>query len=535
MPFKYNIACEFFFMVSSDFRDTSTLTPIIPDCRTTILVPSQDYGAIRKVVSAERFICVCCETGISLFASDVPSSAIVDTPALGQSKKGSTPLRQTSCYKPVVSLACDDIENISLSSCGRFLFVFNSDGVSCINFTNEAPALTTLYKARISFGISVQNLVDRGLLMWTEGSNQRKLFSAQFSVGDDGIKLGPKTAFDVGASSGKGGDIAFGFADGLLGLVIGDRVSLYTLRSDSVSFEDPVSGAGISSQNGEITSVIPLAGDRVIPNVSTVSGGLLIVQRDVMTVFSQTDSNKLELVFQFRDSISKHEYISASVDSVKPWMVCVSTESFNNRVHLELFDLSLLKQKSVSLAPLMRFDVSRLFNRKEGDMIVSFINTKMPAFVQSVLDDATGHRVCIVWESVFKDQWYSFMPNFKVLNKNLPYIESEEEFDFNQNADMGTVCSSLNRYRKASKKIFDFIPGASAQTKLENELMDTNMTEESNSRSDEYFIPFLAPLDSWKSRTSNVIEAEGEAEGKRIEFFGPSCARILSEVVGRSR
>lgn len=521
-------------MVVSDFRDTSTLGPILPDCRISVLVPNQDFGAIRGVYSTERFVCVTGDSGISIFPSDVPASAIVDTAAFGQPKKGSTPLCQTSVRRPIICISCDDIKNGTMSACGRFLFLFTSQGISYINFTNESLELETLHKGKIPFGVSVQNSSGCGLLVWAEVTSPRKLFSAQFSVTEEGVKLATKSAFDVGVSTSKSVDIAFGFSDGLLGVAVGDKVSLYTLKADSVSFHEPISGTGISSQNGDITAVIPLAGNRVIPNVSSASGGLLIVQRDVMTVFAHSDTDKLELVFQFRDSISKHEYISASVDSVKPWMVCVSTEAFNNRVHLELFDLSLLKPKSVSLAPLMRFDVSRLFNRKDADMVVSFINASMPTFIQSVLDDATGHRVCIVWESVMKDQWYSFMPNFKVLNKNLPYVESEEEFDFNQNADLDTVCSTINRYKKASKKLFDFVPGASLQNHPEVDVKDTDITEGSYSRS-EYFIPFLAPLDSWKSRTVQVFDEEAQTEGRRVEFFSPGCAKILADVVGRSR
>ena len=519
-------------MVATDFRDTSTLGPVLPDCRSKILLPEQAYGRIRATVSTRRFVCIVCENGISIFTSDTPPMAIVDSASFIQTKKGSTPLLQTVTCRPWASFACENILNSCISACDRFLFLFTVDGISVLDLGSEIPRVSPLLKSKLARAICISNSTEGGIILWTEKSNMRKLNSVEFSVKDSGIFLGSKSVFDCGNSSGKNGDISFGFADGLLGVVVGEKVNMYTLSSDGVSFGEPVPGSGISAQNGEIISVIPLSGPRVIPNISSSSGGLLIVQRDVMTVFAEDDSGSLDLVFQFRDSISKHEYLSASVDSVKPWLVCVTTESFNNRVHLELFDLSLLRVKSVSLAPLMRFDVSRLFNRKEGEMIVSFIRSLAgtPAFVQSVVDDATGHRVAIIWESILRDQWYSFMPNFKVLNKNFPYVESEEEFDFNQDADLETVCSTLNRYKKASKRIFDFVPKSKKHGTGHS--ADVEMHEETQVEQ-EAFIPFLAPLDNWRRETSESLEPQ--ETGKHVEFFSARCGQILGEVVRSSR
>jgi len=523
-------------MVTTDFRDTSTLGPVLPDCRTKILLPVQDFGRIKQVVSTDRFVCLLCEGGISIFTSDTPPTAIVDTAAFVQSKKGSTPLTQTVSSRPWVSYDFKGCESVSMSSCNRFMFLFTVDGISFLDLASERPEITSLLKCKLAQGISVQGLKECGVLLWTEKSNLRKLNSVEFRVNNDGISLGDKAMFDVEKSSGKVGDISFGFAEGSLGVVFGEKVYMYNLKSDGVSFSEPVSGSGISPQNGEVISVIPLSGPRVIPNIGSCSGGLLIVQRDVMTVFADDDTGKLDLVFQFRDSISKHEYLSASVDTVKPWLVCVTTEAFNNRVHLELFDLSLLRVKSVSLAPLMRFDVSRLFNRKEGEMIVAFIKTMsgMPSFVQSVVDDTTGHRVGIVWESILRDQWYSFMPNFKVLNKNFPYAESEEEFDFNQNADIDSVCSTINRYKKASRRMFDFVPSkgkpqvSSGATAGDVEMEDSTALGEDP----EVFMPFLAPLESWRKKS--VEKLENQETGKHVEFFSARCGEILASVVQRS-
>ena len=531
-----NLHAENFFMVSTDFRDTSTIGPILPDCRTKILHPLQDFGKIRRIVSAKRFICVVSESGISFFPSDVPSTAIMDSSAFIQSKKGSTPLSQTVSARPILSIPCNDIVDMAVSKCGRFLFVFGGDGIATVDLMKDSPSISTpLMKGKISRGVCAQKERSRGVLLWTEKSNPRKLNFASFAINDEGLCLDSKNVFDTEASSSKSSDLVMGFADGMLGVVSGgEKVSLYRLESDGVSFGTASLGSGLSLQNGEILAVIPVSGSRVLPNLMSTYGGVVVVQADVITVFSSVTENgteKLDLVFQFRDSISKRAFFSASVDSQKPWMVCVSTEAFNNRVHLEMFDLSLLKPKSVSLTPLMRFDVSRLFNRKEGhDMIVAFVQTlsDMPSFVQSVVDDATGHRLAIVWESVVKDQWYSFMPNFKVLNKNLPYVEAEEEFDFNQDADMDTVCSTLNRYKKADKRLFDFVPNPRNERKSKDKCDDVDMRDDTVV-DDDFFIPFLAPLDSWKGvRGDDVAQ---EVVGKHAEFFGPECARILADVI----
>ena len=522
-------------MVASDFRDVSTLGSILPDSRASMLVPEQTHGAIRHIASSDRFVCISSESGISIFPSDTPSTAIVDTTSFIQSKKGSTPLTQTSVNKPLVAFSCKGIMSSCISVCSRFIFLFTTEGISALDLSIESPEIVSLSKCKIAHGVCVQSKQDCGVLLWTENSNTRKLNSIVFSVTDDGVSMGTRSVVDIGITSSKAtGDVSFGFADGLVGVVSGEKVMMYTLQSDGLSFSEPVSGSGISPQNGDVMSVIPLSGSRVIPNLNTPSGGLLIVQRDVMTVFAEDDSGKLDLVFQFRDSISKHEYLSASVDSVKPWLVCVTTEAFNNRVHLELFDLSLLKPKSVSLTPLMRFDVSRLFNRKGGEMTVGFIKSlsRMPAFIQSVVDDSTGHRIGIVWESVLRDQWYSFMPNFKVLNKNFPYVESEEEFDFNQDADLDTVCSTLNRYKKASRKLFDLVPNASKEGFREAESRDVEMVE-SGAVEKEFFIPLLAPLNTWKKRTSETFEAQENC--KHAEFFSEKCEQILADVVRKSR
>jgi hypothetical protein len=248
--------------------------------------------------------------------------------------------------------------------------------------------------------------------------------------------------------------------DGLLCIAGEGRVLLYPCHS----FTDQLCGT-YTAQSGIVKDIIPLSGSRFLTGLGgenkQATDGVVLVQEEVISVYRiLREERKLDLIFQFRDAISKLEFISASVDESRPWLVTLSSEAFNHRLHLELYDLNALRPKSASLFPLMRFDVSRLLNKRDTkDAIVRFVKqlSGLPAFVQSAYDEVSGHSVCILWESILKDQWYSFMPNFKVLNRNEPYTEREEEFDFNQDEDISTVRSTINRYKKASKELFFFI------------------------------------------------------------------------------
>jgi len=350
-----------------------------------------------------------------------------------------------------------------------------------------------------------------GELVWVEKSNQRKVLHANYRIHSDGtVTMGAKETLHEFKSKSVD-SVCMNNMDGLLAIAGDSRILLF-----SNNLSNSIAGTFSVQSGGKIRDVIPLSGDRVLTGLHdrAPQNGILLVQEDVISVYRVLeDEDKLDLVFQFRDAISRLEFLSVSLDTTRPWMIALSAEAFNNRVHLELFDLSQLRPKSVSIVPLMRFDVSRLLNKRDSkDSMVRFISqlSQLPAFVQSTMDEASGHSVCVLWESVLRDQWFSFMPNFKVLNRNEPYLECEEEFDFNQDADIATIRSTLNRYKKASRELFQFLPNGETNAGKLDQCEDIVMAQDSKTTS---VFPFLSP---WK-----VSPTEGtKMDDPSLEHFG---------------
>jgi hypothetical protein len=109
-------------------------------------------------------------------------------------------------------------------------------------------------------------------------------------------------------------------------------------------------------------------------------------------------------------------------------------------------------------------------------------------------------------------------------------MESEEEFDFNQGEDMATIRSTLNRYKKASRPLFDFVPAVPNGRQLVEKRQDIEMTQVNDSQADDTVVfPFLLPLDSWK-KPDVISEADSNIEGFSVTFFGSNGPQILANI-----
>jgi hypothetical protein len=261
-----------------------------------------------------------------------------------------------------------------------------------------------------------------------------------------------------------------------------------------------------------------------VSSIHIVPGSAVVVaQKDVVSLFSIKE-DELELVFQFRDAINKQTF--SSVDVFGQFLLCISFEAFSGRDRLELFDLSCLKPKSAGIAPLRRWDISRLTGEVEQCKAL-FVKQDLLSFILT-----GGEGTASLWEPVVRDQWFSVMSNFEVLNRNEPYVETEEEFDFNQSADLNVVKRTINRYKRTENTVFDFIPSGSKECQDTDQKMLTE-ADRPIDVIDEPFFPFLQPLSSWKTFQGPKIVPGTIVNNPEVKFFSPAAAEVLAKTVTR--
>jgi hypothetical protein len=204
---------------------------------------------------------------------------------------------------------------------------------------------------------------------------------------------------------------------------------------------------------------------------------------------------------------------------------------------MELFDLSLLKIKAASLPAIRRWDITRLMADNDERVKLFFLQKRssLVSFLLTGISDSTGSiSTAILWEPTVKDQWFAFMSNFAVLNKNEPYVETEEEFDFNQYADPITVERSMNRYRTSESVKFDFLPDKMSVISGGQE--DTEMTditrEESDKPTQPVRYPFMQPLDNWRRDSQPIFKGQVRPQFT-CRFFSDACPKVIEEALSR--
>lgn len=492
----------------TEIRDTAGCA-LLPEARTAVLKASGSM--VSHVVCASRFLMLMSENAVSIHPTDSPSGVLPDVNS-GGLKKGSLPVLNERIDTPIATiLVPSDVINAGLSHCEKFLFLFTCQGVHTVDLT--ADPLTVQGVSSIQGIIEAGSVCGKKLAFKTSDSGGPMICDweeTETGISTSGIepmftptelkKFGSKSIWKISASGRGFGLTCEGKGAFLVRFPFGEMTkTMFPLGTGDV------------------------VGHAVVGHDAEMS--LIVHQTEAVSIF-----RKDELLFQLRDAINKVKY--ESFDVRDEHMICVTQEPFTKKYHLELFDLSPLRVKAVALSPLLRWDISRLI-LGECSMRVKFVGSSLLSFVTTYSEDQECGA--ILWEPLVRDQWFSFMPNFKMLNRNEPYLETEEEFDFNQTADELTIRSSVNRYQSLPAPKFSFIPKDEADQVLKRE-GDVEMLESSNNSfpASPVVYQFLQPLSAWKIGEDCTDFNRQAIEGKSVEFFGQGSQEALTRAVSRA-
>ncbi len=495
-------------------RDTSTSGFQLPEARTSLWQIGTDIGTIQDVVRTKRFCVVVGKSGLEIFPTDATSSAIVDTTQ--PPRRGSIPVQGTTLFSCVISFRLENILNVCISSEEQFLWAFTLNGVHVIDLASASGLSATLMHGQ---KLQAGCLVGDCIIFSADGL----LYRAEIDQGVLGRAPQPLLAHMKGEWR-----ISVRNTSSLVALVHGsDQLVLHDTKSKKVYLGTLSGGAVMSVGILEKTWLKGLECE-----------GIYVHQRDAISLYVVNESNELDLTFQFRDTINKVQFDSVDVSSQEGYMLIISSESLNKRSCLELFDLGQIKPKCVSLQPMIRYDVSRLLVDASACK-ARFIRTDTDKLLDFVITSPEGDTtVGMVWECVMKEQWFSFMPNFKVLGRNEPYVEGEAEFDFNQEAvDVKTIQMTVSRYKPCGGVRLDFFRNGAVPFKRLKPDSETNETGkamvDSSRDSEEPMYPFLQPIRLWTSRVRGapVTKAGSLSVPAAAEFFSPACKAALKQVV----
>ena len=502
-------------------RDLRTVGPLLPEARTTVFkLPGSDIESVDEICVGKRFLCLAAGSTVSLFATDGTSPVMADPTPSMSNKKASTAITGGRQVADVATLNLPSaVVSVNLCFNERFLIIFATSGVFAADLSRAHLETVEVLKSKspveagtvvspdhdsclIVFGTKGAKTVEtRSLKLTTEGTIEAsdfKLMLPKFgSAGEWKLhSLGKMLAVSHGADS--------------VVLVKDVFASKRTVHETKLAGIDVLSLHCIAE--GTLATSAAFGPE---------AAGLVVVQPDVISVYTDKDE-ELELIFQFRDAINKVSF--STVDVTSNFLVSVSSDSFSGRDRLELFDLSFLKLKSAALQPLRRWDISRLLTHVD-EPLVAFTNGE---FLSFVLSGPNG--TAVLWEPVVRDQWFSVMANFEVLNKNEPYAEAEEEFDFNQSEDLSVVKTTINRYKRTERTTFNFVTdqtGSNNRTSTE----DVDMTGYPSENRLETVYPFLQPIESWTGDHKPVAKC-GSVGGAHTEFFSASARQMLAKHIG---
>ena len=468
---------------------------MLPDARTGIfrLRPDSD-DIVVHITSGKRFIVMGTRSGrIGLFPTDSTSSIIPST----QLGKGTTAVAGTKSHLPAISfkLESSDILTLQLSLDDSLLYVSALSGVWVADLSLPTDTIELIYLLAVT-EMQASVVVEDKLIVTATTQGGISLHSFE----KDTLTVGP-------------GEVIDSRQNGNWKLAVEGSSLAFTFGSETVTIFNTVNRekfeSKLSPQSGDVSNVLVVKPDS-IPIVG--EQGVVVAQRDVISIFSVKEG-ELELVFQFRDAINKLQCSSVDLDG--KYLLSISSDNFSRRDRLELYDLSFLRPKSAGLSPLRRWDISRLTAEVEESRIFFVKNRDLLSFL------LTGSGASL-WEPAVRDQWFAVMPNFEVLNKNEPFHEREEEFDFNQHANPEEVRRTINRYKKSDHVVFDFVSQERNERKRDNEDIVMRDDEAETKRNDEKLLPFLQPVKKW----SEKFEACPVGCAK-VTFFSESAQRVL--------
>ena len=495
-------------LVDSQIRDNRTVGALLPEARTVLFKLGDSASMIEHVATGHRFVAMASKNTVGLFPIDSMSSVVPDPNISMSNKKASTSVLGASTCKPLALVhAKEDIRSLSLSEDNSMMFISTESGLHAVNLTLPELKIVPVLELK---------KIDVGIVLGDKYIVASKHEVETYSI-TSGNRLGNPRKFANGSGEWIGSS-----AENLVALARGsDTVVLMQMGGEEACWD-----CKLAAQSGEVSSVhaIPLGS---IPNSPVFdSHAVVVAQRDVISVFVVKD-HELELVFQFRDAINKLTF--STVDCSGQFLLAISSESFSGRDRLELYDLSFLKPKSAGLSPLRRWDISRLTADVDG-VRNFFIKRDLLSFIVTGAEGTAS-----LWEPVVRDQWFSVMTNFEALNRNQPYQETEEEFDFNQNEDLNAVRRTINRYKRTEKAVFDFVPEQAQEAVQKDQDVDMGEGERKVAEKiKEPFFPFLQPLSTWKTPSSDIPVSAvlGNAE---VTFFSESARRILDSAVCMAR
>jgi hypothetical protein len=495
-------------LVDAQIRDNRTVGALLPEARTVLFKLGDTSDMIEHIATGKRFVAMASKKTVGLFPIDSISSVVPDPNISMSNKKATTSVLGASTCKPLgVVHAKEDIRRVSLSEDNSMMFISTESGLHAVNLTlSELKIVPVLELKKIDVGILY------GDKYVVACKNEVETYSIT-----SGDKIGSSRKFGSGS-----GEWIGSASENLVALARGsDTVVLMQLGEDEGCWD-----CKLPSQSGEVSSVHALPFGSINGSPVFESHAVVVAQREVISVFVMKD-HELELVFQFRDAINKLTF--SAVDCSGQFLSAISSESFSGRDRLELFDLSFLKPKSAGLSPLRRWDISRLTADVDG-VRSFFIKRDLLSFIVTGADGTAS-----LWEPVVKDQWFSVMTNFEALNRNQPYQETEEEFDFNQNEDMSVVKRTINRYRRTERTVFDFVPEQDVRGALRDP--DVMMEEGANKTADrikEPVFPFLQPLSSWRTPSSDV-PVSAVLGNPEVKFFSETAKSLLDSAVVKAR
>lgn len=524
-----------FGMTLADFqvRDVSTTPALMPDARTVVFKSTVSSEKPPVAVAAgDRFLCAASEDTISIYPTDVTSSALPHSVA-PSNKKGSLSVHGTRVQQPLLTIASGkEIMAIQLSENNQFLFVFTSGGISYYDLSADPTEPHPIVSEPVKSGCLLKVTPYTGSIVFATGNGKKKtrVASIAYSIEDPRIVFSDEKPVPVNASDFCIMSSHSRFAAIAMGT---DEVSLFEYISyDSFKL---IGRCCLSAQCGDLMQVFPLVRGSAagLAALGPEATGIIVHQHEAVSIFTLNSEQELDLLFQFRDAITKQIY--TSVDVLNQYVITLSCELFSKRYRVEVFDLSLLKVKAVSLPPIRRWDVSRLVAASDYEEVVKvkLLQGPLLQFLMTGATDTLGSSsTAILWEPVVKDQWFAVMPNFAVLNKNEPYVETEEEFDFNQHADIRTVQASINRYRTTDRVRFNFLPADermdTGSRAADNEMMDTSVVS-----GKEPFFPFLQPIESWKSASGEIHRHPPSGNQFKSQFFSDGCRQLLAGKIGQ--
>ena len=507
----------------TDLRDLRTVGPLLPEARTCVFSTGEEGGEISHVVLGSKFLVLTTEKNVYFFPTDTTSQILLNQNNISL-KKGSTPILGGSVKKPIASMKFSDtLVHVALLR-NHILVVVMEKAVQVIDLSLESLVACNV-KFNIEKGQSITSaaVVSDSHFVLSLISEDTKSSSVNLfnQIGDTfcPVEMPPVNP---------GGSWILASSSLVAACYSTERIAILELENNHLSV---IGDSGsLSPQAGDVSALRVISRGQIncSPAFQPNAFGAIVAQRDAISVFAWNyEEEQLELIFVFRDAINK--VVFSSVDLIGNFIVSVSLESFTGRHRLELHDLNYLKVKSAALSPVKRWDISRLVAEGQQEAIKVFFTSKdILSFLLT-----GGEGAATLWEPVVRDHWFPVMANFVVLNKNEPYQESEEEFDFNQNSDMSVVKTTINRYKRSSHTVFEFLPENEKEADYTDSSTDTDMTQ-NTFREAETFFPFLQPLDSWKSSHNEIYQSPHPIAQTDAKFFSPACQELLTRVARKN-